>query len=146
MESTYGAGTISERSSVQAAPRLPTGGTLRSPGEPPPDPRVRATRGTGEQGGAATASDTTSAVAVATSTVSDREADAVLTVVNLDSHQTREATVWLDMPALGMDWHEGFTVTDELTGESYRWGQANYVRLDPAVRVAHIFTVTRDPR
>ena len=72
-------------------------------------------------------------------------ADTVLAVVNLDPHQPREATVWLDMPALGMDWHEGFTVTDELTGESYRWGQANYVRLDPAVRPAHIFTVTRDP-
>jgi starch synthase (maltosyl-transferring) len=114
MESTYGAGTISERSSVQAAPQA------------------------GEQGGAAFD-------AVTTSSVSDGGADAVLAVVNLDPHQTREATVWLDMPALGMDWHEGFTVTDELTGESFRWGQANYVRLDPAVRVAHIFTITRDP-
>jgi hypothetical protein len=36
-------------------------------------------------------------------------------------------------------------VTDELTHESFRWGQANYVRLDPAVRVALIFTITRDP-
>ena len=71
-------------------------------------------------------------------------ADTVLVVVNLDPHQAREATVWLDMPALGMDWHEGFTVTDELSGEIFRWGQANYVRLDPAVRTAHIFTVTRD--
>jgi starch synthase (maltosyl-transferring) len=33
-----------------------------------------------------------------------------------------------------------FTVTDELTGESFQWGNANYVRLDPA-RPAHIFTV-----
>jgi starch synthase (maltosyl-transferring) len=40
--------------------------------------------------------------------------------------------------------HEGFSVTDELSGEIHRWGQANYVRLDPAVRPAHIFTVTRD--
>jgi starch synthase (maltosyl-transferring) len=71
-------------------------------------------------------------------------ADTVLVVVNLDPHQAREATVWLDMPALGMDWHEGFTVRDELTGEIFRWGQANYVRLDPAVRPAHIFTITRD--
>jgi starch synthase (maltosyl-transferring) len=70
--------------------------------------------------------------------------DTVLVVVNLDPHQVREATVRLDLPALGIDWHEGFTVTDELTGESFRWGQANYVRLDPAVRPAHIFTVTRD--
>jgi starch synthase (maltosyl-transferring) len=68
--------------------------------------------------------------------------DTVLVVVNLDPHQTREATVWLDLPALGMDPGEQFVVTDELTGESYRWGQANYVRLDPAVRQAHIFSVT----
>jgi starch synthase (maltosyl-transferring) len=66
--------------------------------------------------------------------------DTVLVVVNLDPYQTREATVWLDMPALGMD--RDFIVTDELTGETYRWGQANYVRLDPATRPAHIFTVT----
>jgi len=70
-------------------------------------------------------------------------ADTVLVVVNLDPHQAREATVWLDMPELGMDWHEGFTAIDELTGEIFSWGQANYVRLDPAVRPAHIFTVTR---
>ena len=43
-------------------------------------------------------------------------------------------------PQLGVDGE--FTVTDELTGESYTWGQANYVRLDPATRPAHIFTVT----
>ena len=71
-------------------------------------------------------------------------ADTVLVIVNLDPHQRREATVWLDLPALGMDWGAGFTVTDELTGESYRWGQANYVRLDPSVTPAHIFTVTAD--
>jgi starch synthase (maltosyl-transferring) len=69
--------------------------------------------------------------------------DTVLVVVNLDPHQAREATVWLDMPALGMDWHDGLSVTDELTGETFSWGQANYVRLDPAVRPAHIFTVSR---
>jgi len=66
--------------------------------------------------------------------------DTVLVVVNLDPHQTREATVWLDLPALGVD--REFTVTDELTGESFQWGQANYVRLDPAYRPAHIFSVT----
>jgi starch synthase (maltosyl-transferring) len=95
----YGASTLSERSSGQAAPRA------------------------GEQGGDA--------------------ADTVLVVVNLDPHQAREATVWLDLPELGMDWHDGLTVSDELSGEIFSWGQANYVRLDPAVRPAHIFTVTR---
>jgi starch synthase (maltosyl-transferring) len=98
--STYGADTITERSSVLAAPQA------------------------GDQAGAAS--------------------DTVLVVVNLDPHQVREATVWLDLPALGIDTNAGFTVTDELSGDTYRWGQANYVRLDPAVRPAHIFTVTRD--
>jgi starch synthase (maltosyl-transferring) len=69
--------------------------------------------------------------------------DIVLVVVNLDPYQTREATVWLDLPALGVDGE--FTVTDELTGESFEWGSANYVRLDPATRPAHIFNVTPYP-
>src|SRR6516225_922848 len=66
--------------------------------------------------------------------------DTVLVVVNLDPRRAREATVWLDLPALGVD--REFVVTDELTGESYLWGRANYVRLDPQTRPAHIFTVT----
>ncbi|MBV9206220.1 MAG: alpha-1,4-glucan--maltose-1-phosphate maltosyltransferase [Actinobacteria bacterium] len=69
-----------------------------------------------------------------------RRSDTVLVVVNLDPYRTREATVWLDLAALGVD--RPFIVTDELTGESYPWGPANYVRLDPATRPAHIFTVT----
>ena len=76
---------------------------------------------------------------------SSRDADTVLAVVNLDPHQPREATVRLDMPALGVDYRSQFVVTDELTGESYQWGQVNYVRLDPATAPAHIFTVTPGP-
>ena len=70
--------------------------------------------------------------------------DTVLVVVNLDPHTAREATVWLDGTALGLDVSAGFTVTDELTGMSYRWGEANYVRLDPLSAPAHIFTVSAD--
>ena len=58
--------------------------------------------------------------------------DAVLVVVTLNPFSPEEATLWLDMPALGMEWHERFWVRDEITGEEYHWGQANYVRLDPA--------------
>jgi starch synthase (maltosyl-transferring) len=76
---------------------------------------------------------------------SSRDSDTVLAVVNLDPHQPREATVWLDMAALGVDDRSQFVVTDELTGESYRWGPVNYVRLDPATAPAHIFTVTPSP-
>jgi starch synthase (maltosyl-transferring) len=69
------------------------------------------------------------------------QADTVIVVVNLDPWQPREATVWLDGDALGLDPAAGLTVTDELTGQSYRWGQANYVRLEPAVAPAHILAV-----
>jgi len=74
-----------------------------------------------------------------------QDADTVLVVVNLDPHQAHEATVWLDLAALGMEGHAEFVVTDELSGQAYRWGQANYVRLDPATEPAHIFSVTPDP-
>jgi starch synthase (maltosyl-transferring) len=70
--------------------------------------------------------------------------DTVLVVANLDPHRPREATVWLDTGALGVPPGGTFIVTDELTGDSYRWGQANYVRLDPAWSPAHIFAVTPD--
>jgi starch synthase (maltosyl-transferring) len=66
----------------------------------------------------------------------------VLVVCSLDSHNAHWANTTLDMPALGLDWHERMRVRDELTGSSYVWGQHNPVRLDPAVEPAHIFTVT----
>lgn len=67
--------------------------------------------------------------------------DVVLTVLNLDPHNTHEATVELDLPALGLDWNAEFVVDDELSGESYRWRQSNYVRLDPHIHPAHMFTI-----
>jgi starch synthase (maltosyl-transferring) len=70
--------------------------------------------------------------------------DSVLVVVNLDPHGARETTVRLDLPALGMDWDETMSVHDELSGETYLWGQANYVRLDPFHEPAHVFRV--EPR
>ncbi|MER7221620.1 DUF3459 domain-containing protein, partial [Streptomyces eurythermus] len=69
--------------------------------------------------------------------------DTVIVVVNLDPHHTQEATVSLDMPRLGLDRHESVPVRDELTGETYHWGRANYVRLEPGHRPAHVFTVLR---
>ncbi|MER5218926.1 alpha-1,4-glucan--maltose-1-phosphate maltosyltransferase [Streptomyces flaveus] len=69
--------------------------------------------------------------------------DTVLVVANLDPHHTQEATVSLDMPRLGLDWHETVPVRDELTGATYHWGRANYVRLEPGRQPAHIFKVLR---
>lgn len=71
--------------------------------------------------------------------------DVVLVVVNLDPHHTQEATVSLDMPRLGLDWHESAPVRDELTGEIYHWGRANYVRLEPGVTPAHIVVLRPSP-
>ncbi|WP_405440769.1 alpha-1,4-glucan--maltose-1-phosphate maltosyltransferase [Streptomyces niveus] len=71
--------------------------------------------------------------------------DVVLIVVNLDPHHTQEATVSLDMPRLGLDWHETAPVRDELTGEIYHWGRANYVRLEPGVTPAHIVVLRPSP-
>ncbi|MGW7517600.1 alpha-1,4-glucan--maltose-1-phosphate maltosyltransferase [Streptomyces sp. NPDC054796] len=76
-------------------------------------------------------------------------ADTVLVVVNLDPHHTHEATVSLDIAALGltaaqMSGAESFPVRDELTGETYHWGRDNYVRLAPggdSLAAAHIFTL-----
>ncbi|MFI1035714.1 alpha-1,4-glucan--maltose-1-phosphate maltosyltransferase [Streptomyces sp. NPDC020951] len=67
----------------------------------------------------------------------------VVVVVNLDPHHTQEATVSLNMPQLGLDWHESVPVRDELSGETYHWGRANYVRLEPGTRPAHVLTVLR---
>ncbi len=68
--------------------------------------------------------------------------DAVVVVVNLSSHNTQIGTTALHLPTLGLDWHERFGVTDELTGARYDWGQFNYVELDPYREPAHVFAVT----
>ncbi|GIH17274.1 alpha-1,4-glucan--maltose-1-phosphate maltosyltransferase [Rugosimonospora africana] len=65
----------------------------------------------------------------------------VLVVCSLDSANVQWGNTTLDMPALGMDWQDRFTVRDELTGASYDWGQRNAIRLDPYLVPAHIFTV-----
>ncbi|MFE9403724.1 maltotransferase domain-containing protein [Streptomyces sp. NPDC006530] len=69
----------------------------------------------------------------------------VVVVANLDPHHTQEATVSLDMPALGLAWDESVPVRDELTGETYHWGRTNYVRLDPGRAPAHILVLRPSP-
>ncbi|MFI6288229.1 alpha-1,4-glucan--maltose-1-phosphate maltosyltransferase [Streptomyces sp. NPDC051018] len=69
----------------------------------------------------------------------------VLVVANLDPHHTQEATVSLDMPRLGHAWHETAPVRDQLTGETYHWGRAAYVRLEPGLTPAHIVVLRPSP-
>jgi starch synthase (maltosyl-transferring) len=36
-------------------------------------------------------------------------------------------------------------VRDEISGEEYQWGQANYIRIDPGRSVAHIVNMPHIP-
>lgn len=71
--------------------------------------------------------------------------DCVLVVVTLNPFGPEEGTVWLDMGELGMEVYDRFWVRDEITGDEYHWGQANYVRLDPGRAVAHILNMPLIP-
>jgi len=70
--------------------------------------------------------------------------DTVIVVVNLDPHGARQTMVHLNMPALGMDWQDTFTVREEITGQTWRWGEHNYVLLDPGNEPAHVLSVRRN--
>ncbi|MBM7280219.1 DUF3416 domain-containing protein [Gordonia rubripertincta] len=67
--------------------------------------------------------------------------DRVVVVINLNPFAAEESTVWLDLPRLGFEWYDHFSVRDEVSGEEYWWGQDNYVRLEPWRAVAHILAL-----
>jgi starch synthase (maltosyl-transferring) len=69
------------------------------------------------------------------------EGDVVIVVVNVDPHAAHTTMVHLDLEALGLPPDAKFDVHDELSDQTWLWGRDNYVRLDPAVEVAHVFTV-----
>jgi starch synthase (maltosyl-transferring) len=83
-------------------------------------------------------------VAYSHHSTSDGGDEVILVVVNLDPLHVNEATVGLDLGALGLPHDAPYTAEDLLTGESWTWqGPANYVRLDPAERVAHVLSLHR---
>lgn len=67
--------------------------------------------------------------------------DTVLVVVNLNPIAAEQATLHLDMWALGLAEYQRFWVRDQISGEDYHWGRDNWVRLDPSRAVAHIITM-----
>jgi starch synthase (maltosyl-transferring) len=68
----------------------------------------------------------------------------LLVIVNLDPQAAHETMVDVPLDRMGIGEHEPFEVTDLLNGLRYEWrGRKNYVRLDPAERVAHVFRVTK---
>jgi starch synthase (maltosyl-transferring) len=81
-------------------------------------------------------------------TLPDGSKDTLIIVVNVDPHSARESTVALDLAALELDPENltpggGFLVDDLVSGESYEWGEYNYVRLDAHIEPAHIFSIRR---
>jgi starch synthase (maltosyl-transferring) len=66
----------------------------------------------------------------------------LLCVVNLDPHQVRETTVHVPLASLGLPKDAEYGVKDLLSGTRYTWrGRDNYVRLDPAEKVGHLFRI-----
>ncbi|RKS71315.1 starch synthase (maltosyl-transferring) [Motilibacter peucedani] len=73
----------------------------------------------------------------------DGTLDTVICVVNLDPHGARADVVHLDLAALGVEPGSQIAVHDEVSGETFWWGEHNYVRLDPFVEPAHVLTVRK---
>lgn len=67
--------------------------------------------------------------------------DTVIVVCSLDSYHTAQTTIRLTMPELGLGWDDRFTAYDELTGESYDWGEHNFVELRADGNPAHVIAV-----
>ncbi len=69
--------------------------------------------------------------------------DTVIAVANLDPHALRECMINLNMPALGLDWHDSFIAHDLITGEQWNWGSRNFVRLGVGAEPVHLIHVRR---
>ncbi len=84
------------------------------------------------------------------------EDDTVIVVVSLDPHNQVESTIYLDRDALfepttrpRLGRGDGspsraplsLDLVDELGGQTYHWGNENYVQLSPWTRIGHVFSV-----
>jgi starch synthase (maltosyl-transferring) len=76
-------------------------------------------------------------------TLPDGTEDIVLVLANLDPHSTRESVIHLDMPALGLGWHDQIAAHDLVTDQSWQWGENVYVRLGPETEPVHIVEARR---
>ena len=67
----------------------------------------------------------------------------MLTIVNLDPHNTQSGWLTLDTAVLGLDDDKPYAVHDLLSGERFTWhGARNFVILDPAKAPAHILRLS----
>lgn len=85
--------------------------------------------------------DTDNEAIIAYSKADPASGNVVLIVVNLDPRNAQEATVTVDMQAIGRHPGESYTVQDTITGSAYHWSERNFVRLEPLRDVAHVFVL-----
>lgn len=85
--------------------------------------------------------DTDNEAIIAYSKADPASGNVVLVVVNLDPRNAQEATVTVDMQAIGRHPGESYTVQDTITGSAYHWSERNFVRLEPLRDVAHVFVL-----
>ena len=85
--------------------------------------------------------DTDNEAIIAYSKADPATGNVVLVVVNLDPRNAQEATVTVDMQAIGRHPGESYTVQDTITGSAYHWSERNFVRLEPLRDVAHVFVL-----
>ena len=71
--------------------------------------------------------------------------DQVLVVVTLNAFGPEEATLWLDMGALGMEPYDRFWVRGADQPERIPMGAIDYVRIDPSLRSAHVLNMPQVP-
>ncbi|HTV76910.1 MAG TPA: alpha-1,4-glucan--maltose-1-phosphate maltosyltransferase [Steroidobacteraceae bacterium] len=77
----------------------------------------------------------------------DNVSDIILTVVNLDPHNTQSGWVLLDLAKLRLAADQPYQVHDLLSDQRYQWqGSRNYVALDPRRMPAHVFKIRRRVR
>ncbi len=75
----------------------------------------------------------------------DGQADAIITVINLDPFTAHDAVIDLDLGPFGVQpgWagEALFEVTDELSGQTFLWNERPFVHLDPGWQFAHVLSV-----
>lgn len=68
----------------------------------------------------------------------------LLIVVSVDPKQPQAGTVQVPIDSLSLGTDTPYVVEDLLTGDRYTWkGSANFVSLDPAHKVGHVFRIVR---
>ena len=71
----------------------------------------------------------------------------ILTIVNLDPHNTQSGWLHLNLASLGLQTDRLYQVHDLLTDQRYQWrGADNFVMLDPHRIPAHVFRIRRHLR